>query len=69
MTKVEVWKAIRNHSGDIRTILVGLDAQLASVVKGVYAQPDGFINELKASLDAAESQVQEIKDLLDQWPE
>ena len=69
MTKAEIWKAIRNHTGDIRTILVGLDAQLALVAKGVYVQPDGFISELKDTLDAAETQVGEIRNLLDQWPE
>ncbi len=69
MTKAEVLKVIRNHIGDIKTVLIGVDAQVASVAKGVYPEPGDFISELKTSLDAAKDQIDEVKDTLNEWPQ
>lgn len=69
MTKEEVLKAMRNHLGDIKHILIGIDSDVYTVAKGVCSEPENFIGILKSRLDDIKSLADTAKGILDEWPE
>jgi len=69
MTKEEVLRAIRNHSSEIKTCVGTLDVTIASLVGGYKAEAEGEIDALKGMMDFVKDKADEIKSILDEWPE
>lgn len=69
MTKEQVLKSILNHSSEIKTALVATEYHLLSLTRGFREQTDGEINSLKGTVDFIKTKADEIKDILNQWPE
>jgi len=68
MTKEEIYKATRNHAGDIRNTFHSLDFTLLAVIKSYRPETEGMIDALKDSMDYVKGAADEVKALLDQWP-
>lgn len=69
MTKEEILKAIRNHTSEIKTCIVTLDYMIASTVGGYRTEFEGEIDSLKGMMDVVKSRADEIKSILNEWPE
>lgn len=69
MTKDEVLAKVRNHLSESRTIIAALEYGIIVLAKGYKPEIEGEISALKGMMDTLEVQAQEVKDILDQWPE
>lgn len=68
MTKEEVLAAIRNHAGEMRSIIAALEYEVLTLVQGFRLEIPGEIDALKGMMDSLETKASEVKDILDQWP-
>jgi len=69
MTKAEILKAIRNHSSEIKTCMVTLDCTIASLAGGFKPEVEGEIGSLRRMMDFVKGKADEIKSILNGWPE
>lgn len=68
MTKDEVLAEIRNHSGEMRTIVAALEYEVLAVVSGYRPESPDQMESLKGMMDSLIGKADKVKDILDQWP-
>lgn len=69
MTKKEVLKAIRNHSKEIKIAMLALDFQIHSLVHEFRPEAENEIAHLMDMMDFVKGRADEIKVILDGWPD
>ena len=65
MTTEEVLKYIRNHSSEVRGVLLYVDTTLNSLVEGHIEAWDGIKNTLNSALDVAKDKIDDMEGVLD----
>ena len=68
MSKEEILKATRNHSGEIKTMLILLESSLSAAVSGNVVDDEDFIDSLKGAMGCGKDKFDELSTLLDGWP-
>jgi len=68
MTKEEVLAEIRIHSAAIRAIIASLEYKVLTLTQGNRIEYPDQVSGLKSMMDSLKGKVDEIKDVLDEWP-
>ena len=69
MTKEEVLAKMSNHSGEVRNLITALQTMTQSVVKGSCPEPSNFKVILQGGMESIKNLGQQLKDIVDEWPE
>jgi len=69
MTREEVLKAIRKYSAEMRAIVAALEYDVLSITQGYRLNGSDHIDSLKGMMDTLKDKADEVKAVLDQWPE
>jgi len=69
MTKTEILRAVRNHSSEIKICLDTLSCVVVSLAKGYKLEVEGEIDSLKSMTGFIKGKADEMKSILDEWPE